>query len=105
MMEVIPWAQLTQLGVGGGFSVVILFITFRFLSGRKNGTDKILLRMDASECKVANAMESIASAINNQTRLVEKMYDKQSDNHVEIIKEINHGSIRRSGSEVSKGTQ
>ena len=60
--------------------------------------------MDASEGKMATAMEAIAVAIENQTRLVEKMYDKQSDHYVELIKELNNGAISRRISEMSKGT-
>ena len=91
----IPWSQLTQLGAGGSVAVGILWVTFRFLASRRNGTEKILLKLESSESNVAHAMESIAKAIDNQTDLVEKMYDKQNDNHVDIIREINHGAVSR----------
>lgn len=80
----LPWSQLTQLGVGGLFAVAILWMTFRFLNDRKNGTEKILMKMDASEVKMATAMESVAGAIQAL--------------HLDLIKEMNNGRSNRSSS-------
>ena len=78
----IAWSQLTQLGVGGLFAVTILWMTFKFLMNRKNGTEKILMKMDASELKLATAMESVAGAIQAL--------------HLDLIKEMNNGRHSRS---------
>lgn len=101
----LPWEQLSQLGVGGTFVVIVLWMIFRFLSTRKNGTEKILLKLDASEGKMAVAVEAIATAVENQTRLVERLYDKQSEHHVEIIKEISHGGVNRRIGEMPERSQ
>jgi len=99
----IPWPQLTQLGAGGMIIVIVLNMTFKFINVRKSVMEQILLKMDASEGRMATAVERIANAIGNQTKLVEKMYDKQNDNYVDIIKELNNGSISRRAGEMSKG--
>ena len=83
--------------------VIVLNMTFKFINSRKNVMEQILLKMDASEGRMATAVERIANAIGNQTKLVEKMYDKQNDNYVDIIKELNNGSISRRAGEMSKG--
>jgi len=101
----IPWEQLSQLGVGGLFTVIILWMTFRFLNNRRNGIEEILLKMDASESKMASALESIAKAVNNQTSLIQIISERQHDLHLELVRGDNNGSIRRRGSEVPKGTQ
>lgn len=95
MENIIPWAELAQLGVGGMFAIILLLITFRFLSNRKNEMEQIILKMDASEDKMARAMSSIAKAIENQTTLIEKVYDKQNQNYIDLLKEFNNGPVSR----------
>lgn len=85
---VIPWGQVTQLGVGGLLAIIILWMVFRFLDKKRNGTEKILLKMDASEARMASAIEAVAKSFNTQTHLLEKMYEKQETMHDNIKEHV-----------------
>ena len=73
------------------FCVLILFMTFRFLSTRKNGTEQILARMELSDLKIASAIDTQTEILKSLVRIVEKMGDRQEAMSTNI-QEIKHGS-------------
>lgn len=90
-MESFPLTAVSQLGVGGIFAVTMTWMILRFLSQKKNGTEKILLKLDSSELRMANAMEKMAMALEGITKLLERVYDRQEVMH-DHIRERKNGS-------------
>jgi hypothetical protein len=84
--------QLTQLGVGGLFAVILLYMIlsmlFKFLADKKGITERIMDKIEDQNQKTSFAVQTIAKAIDNQTRLLEKLSDQALLNYAEI-KELN----------------
>lgn len=95
MIEKLPIAELTQLGVGGLFAVVLIWMilnmVLKFLGERKGITERIFEKIENQNLQTAFAVQAIAKAVDNQTRLLEKLGDQQNVLHTEI-KEISYAS-------------
>lgn len=81
MLDKIESSTLAQLGVGGALAVILVYIILsmilKFLEDRKSTNERIVEKISDEAQQTAFAVQAIAKAVDNQTRLLEKMYDQQ----------------------------
>lgn len=62
----LPWEQIANLGAGGMFAVIIVWLVLKFLDNRKTDTDRIILILE------------------NQTKILERSTDRLDDVHEKV---------------------
>lgn len=81
MFDKLDVSTLAQLGVGGSLAVILVYMILsmilNFLNEKKSINERILERVGDEAQQTSFAVQAIAKAVDNQTRLLEKMYDQQ----------------------------
>ena len=75
------WTQITQLGLGGSFAVIILWMVFRFVDARRTGMEKVL--------------DSLSTNLKKQTEILDKIYEAQHTNHTAVMVQIASSDTRK----------
>lgn len=66
----LPWQQIANLGAGGMFAVIVIWIVLKFV--------------DSRDSKNRGETENIVTIMGNQTRILERMDERQEELHQNV---------------------